>query len=144
MIGILYSGCVSRLKIASRAKPHRVAVQRVKHQSFQFVMAPKPKWEPKKMPKGCNKAPAKAKPLAKQIMKPKKYPKGSAGRQWREQVAASQKRASAAAAAVVAFAASSQTNCEAATTAILAPAPADDCLANIESDLECDPFSDIY
>ena len=101
-----------------------------------------PKCEPKKMPRVPigKKAPTKPKHLAKQIMKPKKYPKGSAGRQWKEQVFASQRRASAAAAAVVAFASSS----EAATTAIPAPTPADDCLANIESDLECDPFSDIY
>jgi len=110
------------------------------------------KYEPKKMPRrkpvgkkpeaqenapakpGGKKAPAKP---SKQIEKPKKYPKGSAGKQWREQVATSQRRFAAAAAAVVAFAAGAQTDSEAATTRTPASTPAD------ESDLEYDPFSDI-
>ena len=54
-------------------------------------MAPKPKWEPKKMPRVNNKA--QLKPTATEITKPKKYPKGSVGREWSEHVAASQKRA---------------------------------------------------
>ena len=126
-----------------------------KHPSDRIVMVPihlekcEPKKKPRAKPEGKKAAAslllqAKPKCIAKRIMKPpKKYPKGSAGQQWREQVAASQARASAAAAAVLAFAVSAQTDSEAATTATPAPKPTDDGLAN-ESDLECDPFSDIY
>jgi len=106
-------------------------------------MAPKPKWEPKKMPT-VKKAPLK--PNTTKIAKPKKYPKGSVGREWSDQVAASQKHTREAAAAWVAYAASCQlaSVAEPSTTSTPGAAPADDSLAHSESDLESDPFSDIY
>ena len=123
-------------------------------------MTPKPKWEPKKMPRVNKKAApttkcepkkmprvnktAPLKPNTTEIAKPKKYPKGSVGREWREQVAASQKRARQAAAASVAWAASCQPAAETSTTSISCAAQADDSLAHSESDLESDPFSDIF